>query len=288
MAKPSSFCGTGDLDARSFFATGPEDLKRNQFGAALGGPIRKDRVWFHGFYEGLRQLEAFSTAGYSPTADMFQGNFAGTGHLIYNPASFDPASGTRQPFRRQCDSLEPDQPGGAESAAILPAGFEPLEHSEQHPRESTKYGERRSGRGDEWTWRLHADTNCSRQIFRREYAIGSARIVPVQRALVPERVNPRDAAGSVDGESSGGEHFQARLSAQLRDGRQRGARCWRDPRRPIGITNTFEQSGVTAINLQGYSPFGRANGEVGNHDNVWQLDEEFTYMQGPASFRIRG
>ncbi len=50
------FLRNGSLDARSFFATGPEDLKRNQFGVALGGPIRKDRVWFHGFYEGLRQL----------------------------------------------------------------------------------------------------------------------------------------------------------------------------------------------------------------------------------------
>ena len=46
------FLRNGSLDARSFFATSPEDLKRNQFGFALGGPIRKNRVWFHGFYEG--------------------------------------------------------------------------------------------------------------------------------------------------------------------------------------------------------------------------------------------
>ena len=31
----------------------------------------------------------------------------------------------------------------------------------------------------------------------------------------------------------------------------------------IGITNTFATEGVTAINLQGYSSFGRANGAVG-------------------------
>jgi hypothetical protein len=45
----------------------------------------------------------------------------------------------------------------------------------------------------------------------------------------------------------------------------------------IGVTNTFSRYGVTAISLQGYSPFGRSNGEVGNRDNTWQLDEEFTY-----------
>ena len=52
----------------------------------------------------------------------------------------------------------------------------------------------------------------------------------------------------------------------------------------IGITNTFERSGVTAINLQGYSPFGRANGQVGNRDNTWQLGEEFAYVRARHNF----
>ncbi len=44
------------------------------------------------------------------------------------------------------------------------------------------------------------------------------------------------------------------------------------------------QRGITAINLQAYSSFGRANGEVGNRDNTWQLDEEFTYTRGRHRF----
>ena len=67
------------LDARSFFAPAREDLKRNQFGGALGGPLKKDRIWFHAFYEQLRELAAFSVSGYSPTAEMFGGDFAGYG-----------------------------------------------------------------------------------------------------------------------------------------------------------------------------------------------------------------
>ena len=98
MAKPIEFLRNRILDARSFFAHAREDLKRNQFGMALGGPIRKDRVWFHGFYEGLREITAFSAAGYSPTADMFAGDFAATGRIIYDPASYRSDSGTRQPF----------------------------------------------------------------------------------------------------------------------------------------------------------------------------------------------
>ncbi len=42
-------------------------------------------------------------------------------------------------------------------------------------------------------------------------------------------------------------------------------------------------NGVTAVNLQGYSSFGRSNGEVGNRDNTWQFDEEFTYNRAGHS-----
>src|SRR3954451_9140851 len=51
----------------------------------------------------------------------------------------------------------------------------------------------------------------------------------------------------------------------------------------IGITNTFDRYGVSAVNLQGYSSFGRSNGEVGNRDNTWQFDEEFTFAKAGHS-----
>jgi hypothetical protein len=44
------------LDAREFFDQGgTKPFRRNQFGAAIGGPIRRDRTFFFGNYEGLRQ-----------------------------------------------------------------------------------------------------------------------------------------------------------------------------------------------------------------------------------------
>jgi Carboxypeptidase regulatory-like domain/TonB-dependent Receptor Plug Domain len=48
------------MDARNFFLVAPvakQVLKQNQFGATLGGPIRKDRTFFFASYEGLRSVE---------------------------------------------------------------------------------------------------------------------------------------------------------------------------------------------------------------------------------------
>jgi outer membrane receptor protein involved in Fe transport len=51
------FLRNSDLDARNFFDRGsaPPAFKRNQFGGTVGGPIKKDRTFFFGNYEGLRQ-----------------------------------------------------------------------------------------------------------------------------------------------------------------------------------------------------------------------------------------
>ncbi|HWY70341.1 MAG TPA: carboxypeptidase regulatory-like domain-containing protein [Terriglobales bacterium] len=43
------------LDASNFFDLKKPPFKRNQFGATAGGPVRKDRTFIFGDYEGLRQ-----------------------------------------------------------------------------------------------------------------------------------------------------------------------------------------------------------------------------------------
>jgi len=59
-----------DLNANSFFQNrdggGKQQiLKQNQFGGAIGGPIKKDKLFFFGSYEGTRQLNGVAAAGTS-------------------------------------------------------------------------------------------------------------------------------------------------------------------------------------------------------------------------------
>ncbi len=68
------------LDANDFFSNAagqPRTLyRRNQFGAAAGGPIKKDRTFIFGDYEGIRQAEGVPSSNSTVLSDA-----ARTGHL---------------------------------------------------------------------------------------------------------------------------------------------------------------------------------------------------------------
>src|ERR1044072_4505509 len=52
------FLRNGSLNARNFFAASHDTLKRNQLGGTLGGPIRKEKLFFFGGYQGTRNRQA--------------------------------------------------------------------------------------------------------------------------------------------------------------------------------------------------------------------------------------
>ena len=90
-------------DARYYFNDKNQPaFHRDQFGATIGGPIIKNKLYFFGYYEGLRQATPATFVGTMPTTDERGGNFAallgsqvGTDYLgrpiltgeLYNPFS---------------------------------------------------------------------------------------------------------------------------------------------------------------------------------------------------------
>ena len=51
-----------DLDSWGYFAVAKPKLVRNNFGGAFGGPIKKDKSFFWGVYEGIRQVQGVTNS----------------------------------------------------------------------------------------------------------------------------------------------------------------------------------------------------------------------------------
>jgi hypothetical protein len=88
------------LDAANYFtlAGAKPSYRRNNFGATLGGPIKKDKTFFHFSYEGLRLVQQVAATGTVPTAAEDAGNFstllsAKTPITIKNPLTGVPFPG---------------------------------------------------------------------------------------------------------------------------------------------------------------------------------------------------
>jgi hypothetical protein len=82
------FLRNTQLNAVGFFkpATGKPTLVQNQFGAALGGPIVKDKIFFFANYEGFRRVERNLQFASIPSMEQRQGNI---GRPIQNPVTGD-------------------------------------------------------------------------------------------------------------------------------------------------------------------------------------------------------
>jgi hypothetical protein len=71
------FVRNGDLNARNFFAAKQDTLRRNQYGGTIGGPVRRDKIFFFFGFQGTPTRTAPpQTIDYVPTAAALNGDFS--------------------------------------------------------------------------------------------------------------------------------------------------------------------------------------------------------------------
>ena len=278
------FVRNKEFDARNFFSPDAEDLKRNQFGFAVGGPIVKDKMWFYGGYEGLRQITGFSARAFTPTQQMFDGNFQELGSTtIHDPLTLNEEAGTRTPFP---NNVIPSNRINSTSKQLLQY-YLPGSSLDQRPSNLFRYPR---DTVDDDQFNIRIDTTLTAQqslfgqfIYSKSPAVNGATF-PLAGSFYPNEMQ----LGMV-------QHTYAitpTLVNTLRVGASRNVALFSNEGRdsgdlltPLGITNTFDVRGITAQGIQGYTGFGRSNGDLGNLDNNYQLDEGLSWIKGNHQIR---
>ncbi|MCB9386054.1 MAG: TonB-dependent receptor [Bryobacterales bacterium] len=93
------FLRNNALDARQYFASGSAPkppYRQNQFGAAFGGRIIRNKLFFFTNYEGFQKRQANARVNTVPTVAMRSGDFSGV-RDIFDPATTvaDPATASK-------------------------------------------------------------------------------------------------------------------------------------------------------------------------------------------------
>jgi hypothetical protein len=278
------FLRNNDLDARNFFETQPHagPFHRNQFGGALGGPILHNRLFFFANYEGFRQVLAAPQGGFAPTQAMFNGDFSTLPATIYDPASFDPATGKRLPFAGNAipsSRLNPMAqkmlpyylPGSSYNLRPLNVFQEPVQTQVS----------------DQGGLRVDANLTTKHTLFaqymQEESPVDNPALFPVSglfyhmntefamvqltSALTPSLVNELHLGFTRPYLFYGGIG-QAGLEQK------------------IGLTGTADVNGVPGITLGGFSSFGTAQSVIGNIDNNYQMYDSLKLLHGRHEIQL--
>ncbi|MGP8245133.1 MAG: carboxypeptidase regulatory-like domain-containing protein [Bryobacteraceae bacterium] len=140
------FLRNGDLNARNFFAATHDNLRRNQFGGTVGGPVKKDKLFFFFGYQGTRvRTDPPSTISYVPTAAALNGDFSqlesagcqssGKAKTISNPATGQPFPGAQVPvslFNQQALNILKYAPIATNPCGTVTYGVPSTEDEDQY------------------------------------------------------------------------------------------------------------------------------------------------------------
>ena len=264
-------------DARNFFSPAPPGpFHRNQFGADAGGAIRKDKVFFFGSYEGLRQDRSAFVGAFAPTQAMFQGDFSALATPIYNPSTYDANTGKRQPFTNNVIPPNLINPVSKQLLQYYLPGsnylLRPINVSGT-PRTILNY--------DQFTGRIDVNLNDRNRIFGQYSYENSPSLTP---GLMPYtgHANPLGAQLAMVNWTSTVSPSQVN---ELRVAYAREQVWDMGPelsgiQTQLGITGTGDPNGVPYIGLSGIGSFGTSLGRIGDISNSYQIHDSFSWLYG--------
>jgi outer membrane receptor protein involved in Fe transport len=265
------------LNSRNFFApeTQPKpELKQNQFGATLGGPIMKDKLFVFGYYEGFRSQRGITQTVSVPTAAQRAGNFGSAS--IRDPLTGQPFPGNTIPANR----ISP-------ISAKLVADFIPAANvgANIYTVSPTVQDDR-----DQFGGRLDFRLSDKHSMLAR-YMRSTAEV------LTPRTVQPADQAASATLQDVMLSDTYAFSSNAINVARFAFNRIYANPAVTSGITNADYginlantnplAVGLASMVISGFPTLGDPQQPfVERVNNVFQFTDDFTYLTGRHSMKF--
>jgi hypothetical protein len=275
------FLRNSTLDAANFFANASgrpkEPLQRNQFGFTLGGPIKKDKVFFFGNYEGTRERRGSTLLGLVPSLSARAGDFSTQG----NPVVLDPLTG--QPFPGNRIPENRFSRFGRASLQVYPLPNASLTGANFVNRiKDSTHTDHFGLKGD---WNIsEKDTLSARFLYQNRDAT-QFNVMPLSGQIFP--VTTRNAALSEI------HTFSPNLINEFRLGYNYGNVLATQEVTPepvsetlFGLQNTDtrpEMRGLPVVNVAGLASFGGANGGFrpeGGKNHIYQFVDNLTGIRG--------
>lgn len=273
------------FDTRMFFdppGAQPSPFHRNQFGGAVGGPVLRNRMFFFAHYEGRRQVLSTIAKATVPSAKMFGGNFSELSTTIYDPSTYDPNTGKRQPFP---GNVIP--PGRINDMAkkLLAFYLSAPSYGNQNlvgnPVTTDNY--------DQYGFRIDGNINPKNSVFGQYVHEKSPTVNAALFPLAGYGFPLTTDFFMTQWTSTFSPHLVNELRLGFLDTSVFNAGATQNNvQGQLGFTGTADLNGVPGIYLSGFNTsgataatpsFGRAQGLIGNIDNQYQIHDGMNWLK---------
>jgi hypothetical protein len=282
------------FDATNFFAPKKPSFKRNQFGAVIGGPIRREKTFFFAGYEGQRRGAQEASQATVPLAAFKRGDFSSVSTPLRNP--FPSSSPTcNSPFinnqiPQSCWSKQ-----GAGLLALFPdptvAGTKTFASAASSPY-----------RGDQFSGRVDHKFSEKDSLFGSYQFYDFSQTYALSNPLCSARDVPGWGCDELQRTMSvpivWTHVFNSRLVNEARIGYTRFAFFRLQQDRNVNVVQSLGIGGLTDA---GVTPFNNGAPEVrvkdyaiiggptnlpqGRHDNTYYAAENMTYIRGTHTMK---